>query len=942
MEPTAAKRPRTSNSRSSLEPASTSSPTRAALRSSDGEKATGEREDDVSDTASRSSSVDPGNKRRSREISEQKTYSGQSRPLQPYMEGGGSNISPSNPCAKKSPVVEKTGAMGEISGSGFASSLQELALRNSPITRSNAASLKTHEFISLPTRKNKGGKRGGGGWRGGWRGGGRGAGAKCVSKRDASSEENLSEEVGEDFESPTDVKSTLKETVRSSSRRESNKVTASSTVTASTTATAATSTSNKSLDLSSDTVQVQPQKRRRGRPPKVRPIIPSNLPSEGVSKVEANKPSPSLPFSPVSGLTRSGKVHSHASKANTATTSSANIDGEEHAEESPLPKSSTTVAVSSSTSSSKSSMLPSWDSFRKDGEKRATKPESADSKSLSAIPNVLPKLCTVKNKDAGSGFAFSNDSHLLASEKIHTSPASGKGHSVKRALSEEGKGDPVPKKQQKRKKSSSITFSKVTKFKKEEEMAVAEKKAPLVSMSADAIKVAEGEKEDGAKTKSADKRMDISCLPPPQSPVPAKGESRIKLKGCKTTPKLKSPAKSGKGKSRKKSHSETEELDTDVSVDSESKFEGKKDNVRAKESEESSSMPTAQIPVSQQRQSSVFVSVLSGPPDKPQQQQHSQTAEQPSCSNSNDSSALSTKDRTAAIGGKIMEKDSRPPDQSQPRLSETAPSFSYPSSSPTTPTYPQFPYQTPFAPPPHHMLYHPSGHPSAAMYPPFYGYPGTQPMQIPPPPHGTFLPPPHPMNVPHPGPSAQSTCGGGGGSGEQNPTSPHGLQVQQQQQLQQQLQQQQQVSFNSQGSQVVPISTSSVVTSAATTVGGVRVSVMEKPITQLPMVTLPYHMPSATPPRGPHPPPGAGGYPAMELPSVMRGFVAGPGGPHSPDGIDTRQHMHAHPLSQVYRPGITGMYHPPPHLHPPYPSLAIRMDPMSFIDWTHVSEQCVT
>ena len=901
----ASKRPRTNISGSSSEPLANSFSSKGTHRSNDEDKILIGQEDNVSNTPSHSSSIDLGNKKQSREIGEPKKQSGKYK-SRSSVDGEGSNTSPSIPSVKKEDSTEDMDYSNDL-----ASSLHELALRNSPVTRSNAATLKTHEFISLPTRRTRG-KKVGGGWRGGWRGSGKGS-----SKPDASSDDG-SEEVGEDFESPTDVRSTLNDSGQSSSRksRGRNISTASGSTTVSVAPTTiAKSSSNKSLEQSSDESPLQPPKRRRGRPPKVRNTTPNSVPiKNGGSNIEVGKVSAS---SSSSGQTRSGKYHSRGGKGSIASAKPAPNDVELDTEEGPLASKSklpTTVAAPASTCASKRSTLPNWDSFGKSGEEGVNS-EPGNDNSPSVISNILPRRFRGRNKDTT----------LLTSGNADTPPvSSGGSHSMKRALPEEEKDDPVPKKRQKRRKIS-VANNKATNPKKEQEkieiVAVADKETSAGSGSEDELLVEEelkGGKQDGSK--SPEKKLTTAC-PRPPAPGPSKRESRSKAKTWKSTSKSKSPAKSMKEKLRKKSHSETEEMDIDVSVECESKSEEKKDReVDRKGPEDASPAPTAQISVTQQRQSSVFVSVLSGPTDKSQQHtaELSPTGEKSNSSNSSTSGyngncePSSSKDE----GGKGAEKDSRP---SEPPHPQAAPIFPYQSSSPTTPTYPQFPYPASFPPPPHHMMYHPSGHPSAAMYPPpFYAYPGSQPMQMPP--HGTFLPP-HPMNVAHP--VAQSTSGV-----EQNPTSPHTLQSQQLQQ---------QVSFNSQGAQ-----TPSVVTSAATTVGGVMVSVLEKPITQLPMVNMPYHMPNATPSRGPHPPPGVGGYPAMELHPGMRGYMAGAGGQQTPDGIDTRQHIHPHPLNQVYRPNMAGMistyHHPPAHLQPSYPPLALRMDQMSFIDWGHVSE----
>jgi hypothetical protein len=313
--------------------------------------------------------------------------------------------------------------------------------------------------------------------------------------------------------------------------------------------------------------------------------------------------------------------------------------------------------------------------------------------------------------------------------------------------------------------------------------------------------------------------------------------------------------------------------------------------------------PTAQIPLAEQRQS-VFVSVLSGS-DKKESTLPPSSEEQATVSENSSKEGSSTSETAASTQHKDPHR----------KLSETSPVFPYPSTSTPTPTYgPQFSPYGSFPPHPH-MMYPPSVPPST-MYP-FYGYHGAGPMQIPHPPPSAYYqhmaPPittgeqmPMPQNmqpqVPFGQPAAQPTPAQSPASGPVSCSAPT-------------------------SSAVLP----PTVTSTATTVGGVRVSVLEKPPTQLPMVTVPYHIPGAAAQRPLRPQPG--GYP-MEIPQApgMRTYVGGGGGHSSPDGLEPR---HLHPLSQVYRPGMIGPY--PPHLQMPHHASyhQVRLDPsgIPYVEW---------
>jgi len=868
-------------------------------------------------------------KKKSRDSSEQKP---QSTSQQKSEESKGSSMSPAHQATKKPATGSASATAGNTSGGSatLAPNLQELALRNSPVTRSNAASLRTpHEFFSLPTRRKRG-KKGSGHWRGSFK--------KEGSKQD--SDDNMSEGVGEDFESPTEPP---RSSVRST-RREAAKASASDEASASA---APASTSSKNLDISSDEASQQP-KRKRGRPPKAK----SSAPSTPHGNDNGSKGSPSSSGGKSGSVTRSGKFQKRAQSAAVAMGDAGEELDSEPAEESPLPLKSKSMLATSVKSGCNLEVSRKGVDKGKGDKETTVETEST----LNKQKKEGGKTGTVASTDGSQPGKKDSPGKALLGKR-----AAGSGDKDRASLR--------PKKKPRRRKASSGS-TRAIKVKKEveedegeeemedeeeeeEEMEVEKEDQTEAASEEDPEEEEELEEKDKtvSKKRSGKKKQEETS-----SPVLPK--TRSKSKAVRVAPKSKVTPKSGKGKLRKKSQSEAEEADTDVSMDTESKAappEEVKDHKQEEKSsdEAASALPAAKIPVSQQRQSSVIVSVLSGPAEKPLQQQQQPTSQNVQQNSEQTSKPPSTegaveqtnKDNISSVSVSA-EKEFRPPDQPQP---PTAQMF-YPTSSPTTPTYGPFPYPASFPPPPHHpIMYHPGAHPphpTGIYSPQFYPYPGSQPMQMPPHPN-QFMPPQPPMNVTgHPG--------GGQASGnpeQQGASSPHAVQQQPQQQQQQTTQQQQQqaavqqqplptsVSY-SQGPQNTPVpSTSNVsVPLTATSVGGVRVSVMSDKSIPRAMVTLPYHMPSATPPRGPRPPTGPGGYSPMDI-SGMRPYIPGTGGPQSPEGMESHPHIHPpHPLQQVYRPPLMGGY-PAPHLHPSaYGPMAIRMDHMTpYLDWSHVS-----
>lgn len=184
-------------------------------------------------------------------------------------------------------------------------------------------------------------------------------------------------------------------------------------------------------------------------------------------------------------------------------------------------------------------------------------------------------------------------------------------------------------------------------------------------------------------------------------------------------------------------------------------------------------------PVGPQRPPSVFVSVLSGPEKKGERKME-------------EKSTSDVKPRRPAE----MESEAKKLEAGS-RLTFTEPSMQMPYPLVSTPTYP---YPGPYPPPPP-MMFPPPSSPSS-MYPPYYGsypLPPGHYMPPPPPPMGMM---PHPP--PPPPPDQQS-----GTSQPQSMSSPF------------------------------TYATSSSQLPAVTTVGGVRVSILDKPPMQMPTVTVP-------------------------------------------------------------------------------------------------------
>ena len=778
--------------------------------------------------------------------------------------------------AKDAGSGAKEGRVHSVSGSSDASSppsavlsksllgssvMQEFNLRSSPITRSNAASMKTHvEFISLPSHRKRGGKRGG--LRGGWKGGSQGDGTKL----NISSEDNASE-VGEDFDVSAEMKSEEEKVDEKNCSQDNDKM------------------------ASSDTEKVQPPKRKRGRPPKIRKDTPTSSPAaSGAATKSGSSPSLSAPLpshgspGPISSSTRSSKSHGRGTGKGSAGTKT------DAAEESPLPTKADPVSkVSGKTKGAepldkgtKSHDKGSQDKIPEDAEQPATEvllPATSGKTSArrggkgTGPPPPSPVLTSPTAKDHPAG--------TLGNKKLSTNTRS---HS-KRAVTEQGDGESTTTTASSSRKKAGGKVSKTT--------------------SKDSSDV---DRQSVSSTKSNERKNSVSDT------VTSKDQSRSEStsspvkelrnktsKSKKTTPKSRTPSKSDRGD--KKSVSDTgDEAASDVTAGSARKAE---EETEEKSDVEEPAPPTAQIALTEQRQS-VFVSVLSGSDKK-------ESAATPVAA---DEQVASVSESSSKEGGGAPEAASLPHKEPQRRVSETSPAFPYPSSSAPTPTYPQFPPYHPSFPPPHHMMYPPSAPPST-MYP-FYGYPAAGHLQMGHPGHGPYYPHMAPPTVPPITTGDQIHV-----PQNMHPQSPYGQSL---------------PALSPNGSTSCSAPSSSAVlpptiTSTATTVGGVRVSVLDKPPTQLPMVTLPYPLPSAATPRPMRPQPG--GYP-MEIPSPsgMRAYMGG-GGAHSPDGLEPR---HLHPLSQVYRPGMIGPY-PPTHLpiphHPSYhQAMPVRLDPSGiYMDW---------
>lgn len=817
--------------------------------------------------------------------------------------------------------------------------LQEFGLRSSPITRSNAASMKAHEFISLPSRRKRG-KRGG--WRGGWRGGvvGRGHGGE-EGKHNVSSEDNASE-VGDDFDG-MDTKSEEDKSEKSESVQDDSKT-----------------------PTSVDNPPIQPPKRKRGRPPKVRKDTPSTSPASGITIVKSRS-SPSLslsasqssqPVGPISSSTRSGKSHGRGggkvgghvkievseesplpSKVDVPTSKVSSDSSGNHVTSSPakldLPSATTKSEVDNATATPTSPDATDTPTAHKvdlqthgsdhvtgtrSRSKQVTVAEERESEneSISGRKKCASEQETVVEESRGESSCGRKTPATKASEREIAESGSGKRKKARErgTAVEENEGESSSG----RKKPASKARERGTALEESEsESSSGRKKTASKNIGSKTPNrnIIESKDQSPMELDSSDQKAantdageSKESKEPESSTLSASKELKSKRKSKKSTPKSQVPSKSDKGE-HKKSVSESEEAESDYNTDT-----AKSDVVEAevageKRDTEDPVPPTAQIPLPKPRQSSVIVSVLSVPEKKEESQSG------PGSGSAEEQASAESSKKENQRSSSTSERDLNLQQQMERRVSETSPVFPYSNSSTPTPTYPQFPlgpgYPGTFPHP--HMMY--SSGPASSMYSPhFYGYPGPQPLQMAPHhplPHGSYFPthmapPTAPPNT----------------TGDQNLPSPQAMHPH--------------TSFNNiqtfppnsvNASTPTSSTTPPIITSVATTMGGVRVSVLDKPPTHLPMVSVPYHMPSATPPRPPRPP---GGYP-MDLPPGhgMRYMASGA---HSPDGMEPRPH----PLSQVYRPGMMGPYPPPPHMHP-YPIHAVRLDPtvMPYMDWTHVS-----
>lgn len=749
--------------------------------------------------------------------------------------------------------------------------MQEFGLRSSPVTRSNAASLKTHEFISLPSRRKRG--RRGGGWRGGaWKGRGDGG------KNSVCNYEDNTSEVGEDFDTSVDVKM---ETDDEKSFTQDAVTT----------------------PPSPDKPLAQLPKRKRGRPPKIRRDTPSNSPSTSgavVSKTSRSTPSPAL----ISSSTRSGKPVGRGG-GKSAVSSNKRTETTTTTSESPLPSRDAADSAGVKEKGEEScdgnaedqvTESPSVPTPVKTGSKAGVKKEET----LASAPQTTPTSSAQSDSSAQVSEKHSSEKHFTGT----------RSRSKRAPATEEAPGDGD---------TTTTTTTSTTGRKKSGGSKVT--RTPTKDAS-------------DAETQKSKSNVDSSDTRTTNSPLAKQGSSsggspakepRSKSRSKKSTPKTHHTPSKEKAEG-KKSVSELEDVESDCNDADSAKpeqAEAAAQGEERKDAAEDPIPPTAQIALAQQRQS-VFVSVLSGSEKKDVG------------GGAADEAAGSSEGTETGTGKEVVssEKDvmsQQHNDVQQRRPSATSPVFPYSPAATPTPTYSQFPPYPGTFPPIPHMMYPPSA-PPTSMYPPhFYGYPGTQHMQMPHPssPHGAYFPPPPPHMPAAPPPQAPPPNTTGDQIGLPSPQNMHPQQTQFSTSSNNSQSFQPPPQGGSANGDTPPASSAAMptVTSTATTVGGVRVSVIDKPLTQLPMVTLPYHMPGASAPRPLHPQPG--GYPIDMSPASRptRGY----GGGKSPDGLEPRP-PHIHPLSQVYRPGMMGPY--PPHLLPPHPQYHHpAMAVMPFIDW---------
>ena len=265
------------------------------------------------------------------------------------------------------------------------------------------------------------------------------------------------------------------------------------------------------------------------------------------------------------------------------------------------------------------------------------------------------------------------------------------------------------------------------------------------------------------------------------------------------------------------------------------------------------------------RPSSVIVSVLSGPEPKPTDQTGTDSGGgSPSneVKNNQNQSNGSAEDRT---GGDEAQQF-KPPVNDMLMMGYPPPPTSAP-----TPTYPYSYSGGPYPP-----IMYPSGPPASSMYP-FYYHPGSAGSQAPP-----MMPHPYHISPGMPPPPVMMPTEQQGGSGTGLPSPHHSMNPYQFQ------------TTAPSPNGTPPNTTAIAISSGATTVGGVRVTLLDKPPTQMPTVTVPGHPnvsrshPSPTNVYPSHAPmadhAGNPTSPMGPIPLIRPPYMPTPSGAHSPEG----------------------------------------------------------
>ena len=526
--------------------------------------------------------------------------------------------------------------------------------------------------------------------------------------------------------------------------------------------------------------QLQPVKRKRGRPPKIRKDPP---PPPPITSPSSSTPGTSTTSSPLAMASQQTIVTSTTSSLGSITSPSVGREPPMEAkapaqpiEETPLPSSSLEGSLPPERH------LPLWDSIGDTSQPASiksehlstqlqallsqhpdTKSQGSDPPELPFVhPSIIPPTSTNSPPVIPSilpQLKFKSEHSTSLSAALPTQPSADAGMSSP----------------------TSLQYTYVVSS-KESKMVTVKSMPPMAfaggeTTSSDSKVLKKGKPDSKPPKEESDEEPEVIAVEPAAS-VPidlTKDDRPEELQGKRKRLPSKAAQKQvvqKEGREKGKEEAASTGEDTDKRTETKSSDDGK-EAAEAKEKERSTAT---------QRPPSVIVSVLSG-----SEKGEKKVDEKPT------SSSDANSDKTPE-----MEPEAKKP-EARRKLSMTEPSLPMPYSLASTPTYvpSSYPYPGPFPPPP--VMFPPPGSPTSSMYPPYYGgYP-------PPMPPGPYMHPPPMGMMPHP-PLPPSQQGG--------TSQPHAM-----------------------PSPFTPATSSQL--SSITTVGGVRVSVLDKPPMQMPTVTVP-------------------------------------------------------------------------------------------------------